>query len=194
MITKTYYNFEEKIFNSPEGMGVWGWVKTAQNESTNRLEVEAKMAKKKASWDRYLDTLLTESIKTDDISDTSDHIINLQLNSEFRIVEEVKTFTHVSEYCYSDVHAYEIVKVISDKTIEIRRMSTKHDIAHLNQFPGGFSGHTENQHNQKVTYASESNNPIIRIQRKKNNSEQWTRKGVNFGLTEAPYAFYDYNF
>ena len=54
--------------------------------------------------------------------------------------------------------------------------------------------HTENQRNQKVTYASELNNPVIRIRRKKNNPESWTSNGSKFGLTQEPYAFYDYNF
>ena len=157
MITTTYYNFQEKVFNSIDGMGILGWTKKRQNETTDRAECEAKMAEQKSSWDAYLSDQLANAHDQEII----DHLANLQANSEFRIVEEVKTFTHVSEYCYSDVHAYEIVKVISDKTIEIRQMATKHDISHLNQYAGGFSAHTENQHNQKVTYASEPNNPVI---------------------------------
>lgn len=190
MITTTYYNFEEKIFNSPDGMGVWGWTKSRQNETTDRAEAEANMAKKKANWDIYLAGQLANVHD----QESKDHVANLQANSEFRIVEEVKTFTHVSEYCYTDVHAFEIVKVISDKTIEVRQMATKHDISHLTQHVGGFSAHTENQRNQKVTYASEPNNPVIRIRRKKNNPESWTSNGSRFGLTQEPYAFYDYNF
>ena len=191
MITTTYYNFEEKIFNSPDGLGVWGWTKQRKNETTDRAEAEANMAKKKAGWDAYL----VKQLARDDLDqEMIDHLDDLQANSEFRIVEEVKTFTHVSEYCYTDVHAFEIVKVISDKTIEVRQMATKHDISHLTQHVGGFSAHTENQRNQKVTYASELNNPVIRIRRKKNNPESWTSNGSKFGLTQEPYAFYDYNF
>ena len=191
MITTTYYNFEEKIFNSPDGMGVWGWTKSRKNETADRAEAEANMAKKKACWDAYL----VKQLARDDLDqEMIDHLDDLQANSEFRIVEEVKTFTHVSEYCYTDVHAFEIVKVISDKTIEVRQMATKHDISHLTQHVGGFSAHTENQRNQKVTYASEPNNPVIRIRRKKNNPESWTSNGSRFGLTQEPYAFYDYNF
>ena len=190
MITTTYYNFEEKVFNSPNGLGVWGWTKSRQNETTDRVEAETNMAKKKASWDAYL----IKQLAKDNDQEIINHLANLQANSEFRIVEEVKTFTHVSEYCYTDVRAFEIVKVISDKTIEVRQMATKHDISHLTQHVGGFSAHTENQRNQKVTYASEPNNPVIRIRRKKNNPESWTSNGSKFGLTQEPYAFYDYNF
>jgi hypothetical protein len=191
MITTTYYNFEEKVFNSPDGLGVWGWAKSRKNETTDRAEAEANMAKKKAGWDAYL----VKQLARDDLDqEIIDHLDDLQANSEFRIVEEVKTFTHVSEYLYTDVRAFEIVKVISDKTIEVRQMATKHDISHLTQHVGGFSAHTENQRNQKVTYASEPNNPVIRIRRKKNNPELWTSNGSRFGLTQEPYAFYDYNF
>ena len=191
MITTTYYNVEEKVFNSLDGLGVWGWTKSRQNETTDRAEAEANMAKKKAGWDAYL----VKQLARDDLDqEMIDHLDDLQANSEFRIVEEVKTFTHVSEYCYTDVRAFEIVKVISDKTIEVRQMATKHDISHLTQHVGGFSAHTENQRNQKVTYASEPNNPVIRIRRKKNNPERWGHGNLRFGLTQAPYAFYDYNF
>jgi hypothetical protein len=190
MITTTYYNYEEKVFNSPEGLGVWGWMKSRKNESTDRSEVEALMAKKKARWDNYL----AEQLAKDNDQEIIDHLAGLQANSEFRIVEEVKVFTHVSEYCYSDVHAFEIVKVISDQTIEVRKMNTKHDASHLKQYVGGFGGHVENQHNQKVTYETSLTNPVIRLRRKKNNPESWGYKGSKFGLTQAPYAFYDYNF
>ena len=190
MITTTYYNVEEKVFNSLDGLGVWGWTKSRQNETTDLAEAEALLLEKKASWDAYL----VKQLAKDNDQEIIDHLANLQANSEFRIVEEVKTFTHASYYGYSDVHAYEIVKIISDKTIEVRQMATKHDISHLTQHVGGFSAHTENQRNQKVTYASEPNNPVIRIRRKKNNPERWGHGNLRFGLTQAPYAFYDYNF
>ena len=191
MITTTYYNVEEKVFNSPDGLGVWGWTKSRQNETTDLAEAEANMAKKKAGWDAYI----VKQLARDDIDqEIIDHLTNLQANSEFRIVEEVKTFTHASYYGYSDVHAYEIVKVISDKTIEVRPMIAKHDISHLTQQVGGFCGHVVNQHAQEVTYASNPDAGVIRIRRKKNNPEQWGHGNLRFGLEQEPYAFYDYNF
>lgn len=191
MITTTFYNIEEKVFNSPEGMGVWGWTNITRNKKiTDLVEAEAIMVSKKARWDSYLAAEMTKPL--DQVA--LDHIANLQANSEFRIVEDVKTFTHVSEYCYSDVRAYEIIKVISDKTIEIRAMVAKHDIGHLDQFVGGFGGHVENQHHQKVDYSSDPTGQVIRIRRKRNDPNAWTSNGSRFGLTEQPYAFYDFNF
>ena len=163
---------------------------TRHDKITDRAEAEVVMAEKKAHFDAYL---AKELVKAKD-QETVDHIANLQANSEFRIVEDVKTFTHVSMYGYSDVHAYEIVKVISDKTIEVRAMTASHDISHLKQYVGGFCGHVAEQRNQKVSYESNPGASVIRIRRKKNNPESWTSNGSRFGLTEAPYAFYDYNF
>tara|TARA_R110000737_G_scaffold248390_1_gene258396 strand:- start:66 stop:662 length:597 start_codon:yes stop_codon:yes gene_type:complete len=195
-VTITYYNVEQMVPNSSEGIGVWGWTcQTTHDKITDRAEAEAKMAEEMARFETYLAKEYERATSLACHSqEVQDHIANLQANAEFRIVEDVREFTHVSQYGYSDVHAYEITKVISDKTIEIRAMTAKHDISHLKQYVGGFSGHVENQRNQKVTYESDQSAPVVRIRKKKNNPESWTSNGQRFGLTEAPYAFYDYNF
>ena len=189
MITKTYFTVEQKTFNSPKGMGVWGWSKRSK-ETTDRAEAQrmlAEAAEYKANW-------IAQQLSESTDQGTIDHLLKIQKNTEFRIVEEEKTFTHASYYGYSDVHAYEIVKIVSDKTIEVRKMDTEHDISHLKQYAGGFFGHVADQRNQKVTYASNPNAEVIRIRRKKNNPEEWGHAGLRFGLTQKPYAFYDYNF
>jgi len=192
-VTITYYNVEQMVPNSSEGIGVWGWTcQTTHDKITDRTEAEAKMAEEMAGWEKYL--AQEQERVAEGSEEAKDYIAKLQANVKFRITEEVKNFTHVCMYGYSDVHAYEIVKVVSDKTVEVRKMETKHDISHLEQVAGGFCGHVVNQRNQKVTYESDSSAPVIRIRRKKNNPESWTSSGQRFGLTEAPYAFYDYNF
>ena len=192
-ITTTYYNIEQMVPNSYKGVGVWGWTcDTVNDKITDRAEAEAKMAKKMASWEKYL--VKEQDRVADGTDEQKEYVAKLQSNVKFRIVEDVKNFTHVSEYGYTDVYAYEIIKVISDKTIEIRKMATKHDIGHLKQISGGYCGHVVNQRNQKVSYESDFNAPVVRIKRKKNNPEAWTSNGHRFGLTEAPYAFHDYNF
>jgi len=192
MITKTYFNVEQKTYNSDKGLGVWGWSSVLNNGDliTDRAEAEALLEESKNDYCRWLAKELSKA--TDKV--VIAHLGKLISNVEFRIVEDVKTYTHVSRYGYSDVDAYEIVKVISDKTIEVRKMDTKHDISHLKQYAGGFCGHVEDQRNQKVTYASNPDAEVIRIRRKKNNPEQWCNGNQRFGLTEKPYAFYDYNF
>jgi hypothetical protein len=50
---------------------------------------------------------------------------------------------------YSDVDPYEIVRVISDKTIEIREMkAVRDDSVKLEFHVGGFSAHCSNQSEQ----------------------------------------------
>ena len=52
---------------------------------------------------------------------------------------------------YSDVNPFEVVKVISDKTIEIRAMDAERDDSvKLDFIPGGFSAHCANQSEQKL--------------------------------------------
>ena len=192
MITTTYFAVEQKDYRSSDSFGSWVWTKVWNNGDliTDRAEAEALMEKEK---NHYCGCLARELAKATDKAVIA-HLGKLINNVDFRIVEEKKTFTHASRYGYSDVDAYEIVKVISDKTIEVRKMDTKHDISHLKQYAGGFCGHVEDQRNQKVTYASNPDAEVIRIRRKKNNPEQWSNNGSRFGLTEKPYAFYDYNF
>jgi hypothetical protein len=101
-------------------------------------------------------------------------------------------YKYASEHFYTDVKAYEIVKVISDKTVEVRRLEATYDISHLEQVVGGFAGHVVNQRDQKVTFESAPNAPVIRI--RKNKYGNWAHKGRRFTFENKPYAFYDYNF
>ena len=95
---------------------------------------------------------------------------------------------------YSDVDPYEVVRVISDKTIEIREMDAVEDNSvKLNWEIGGFSAICTNQGNQKWIITSNPNNPVIRI--RANKRKGWADKhGRTFGLSDAPSKFYDYNF
>ncbi len=101
-------------------------------------------------------------------------------------------YKYASEHFYTDVKAYEIVKVISDKTLEVRSLIANHNIKHLDQVVGGFSGHVVNQREQKVTFEIDPSAPVIRI--RKNKYGNWASKGRRFTLRNEPYAFYDYNF
>tara|TARA_R100000655_G_scaffold40865_2_gene76665 strand:+ start:6520 stop:7104 length:585 start_codon:yes stop_codon:yes gene_type:complete len=194
MIKITYYDVEQWVPNSLEGIGVWGWVSSTHNDRIrDRAEAEAKMLKDKSTWEEYL-AEECERVTDSGSEEEKDHVAKLLANVKFRITEVVKNFTHASMYGWTDVHAYEIVKVVSDKTLEVRKMTTEHDISHLEQIAGGFCGHVVNQRNQKVTYESNPMSPVIRIRRKKNNPEAWTYNGKRFALETRPYAFYDYNF
>jgi hypothetical protein len=100
---------------------------------------------------------------------------------------------YANHYGYSDVNPYEVVKVISDKTIEVREMDSEKDPSWVpNWHVGGFAGHCSNQQEQKWFIKSNAENPVVRIRLGK---QGWKDKnGRKFGLSDQPVRFYDYNF
>lgn len=100
---------------------------------------------------------------------------------------------YANQFGYSDVEPYEVVKVISEKTIEIRAMDTKALPWKRDFHPGGFFGHTSNQEEQKWDITSNENNPVFRIRLSKNKG--WRNAGGSrFKLSDKPIKFYDFNF
>ena len=93
---------------------------------------------------------------------------------------------------YSDTKPFEVVRVISDKTIEIREMKAtelpwKKDIQ-----VGGFGHYCSNQRDQKWSIESDPNNPVLRARlRKDGNFHSGFGRHV---LADAPCKFYDINF
>jgi len=100
---------------------------------------------------------------------------------------------YANHYGYSDVDPYEIVRVISDKTIEIREMKAERDDSVKLEFHvGGFSAHCSNQRDQKWTISSDETAKVIRIRLGKRG---WKcPHGRKFSLSDKPVKFYDYNF
>ena len=95
---------------------------------------------------------------------------------------------------YSDVNPFEVVKVISDKTIEVREMNAERDDSVKMEFHvGGFSAHCSNQRDQKWFITSDESAPVIRIRLSKNRGWQ-DKHGRRFVLADSPLKFYDYNF
>lgn len=114
------------------------------------------------------------------------------------IKEQIKNLTPevgegATQYFYTDTEPWEVVRVISDKTIEVRKMD-----AVLNPdwkaetIIGGFSGHTINNKSQEWTITSNDENPKIKVRKHKNG--QWVgiaKTKFYFGYASK---FYDYNF
>ncbi len=95
---------------------------------------------------------------------------------------------------YTDINPYEVVRVVSDKTIEIRSMDSEQDRSFKPEFvPGGFSACCVNQSEQKWFITSNTENEVFRIRLSKNRGWQ-DKHGRRFKLTEKPVKFYDYNF
>ena len=101
---------------------------------------------------------------------------------------------YANQYGWSDVNPFEVVKVISDKTIEVREMDAERDESvKLDWAPGGFAGHCINQRDQKWFITSNEQNPVVRIRLSK--TGVWKDKhGRKYGLSDKPVKFYDYNF
>ena len=108
---------------------------------------------------------------------------------------------------YTDINPYEVVKVVSDKCIEIREMSAEKIKWDMKIYQGGFSHHVANQDQQKWNITSNEGNPIVRIRLNKSGQQYdhpsksykpcytWKDKhGARYGLSNKPVKFYDYNF
>jgi len=94
---------------------------------------------------------------------------------------------------YSDINPCEIVRRISDKTIEIRAMSAKQDPEWKPDFvAGGFCGTVVNQNRQRWIISS---NPDARVFRIRLGKKGWKdSSGARYSLSDKPVKFYDFNF
>jgi len=95
---------------------------------------------------------------------------------------------------WSDVNPYEVVRVISDKTLEIREMNAERDESWKPEIVvGGFAGHCVNQNEQRWIITSDDSREVVRI--RLSAKKGWQDKhGRRFSLSEKPVKFYDYNF
>jgi hypothetical protein len=95
---------------------------------------------------------------------------------------------------WSDVTPYEVVRVISDKSIDVRLMNAERDKGvELTWAEGGFAGHCANQSEQKWTITSNPDATVTRIRLHKDGN--WYGMGkARFMLSDSPRRFYDFNF
>jgi len=95
---------------------------------------------------------------------------------------------------WSDIHPFEIVRRVSNKTIDIRGMDAELDPDWKPEIiPGGFAGHCVNQREQRWNIVSNPANRVIRIRLHKSGDWKDTR-GLKFSLSDQPVKFYDYDF
>ncbi len=100
---------------------------------------------------------------------------------------------------YSDTSPYEVIRVVSDKCLEIRSMiATKNPDFKPDFEVGGFSAHCTNNHDQKWLITSDPNGHTIKVRKRKtvkNYGEgiYWNNQ-ARYRLANEPHKFYDYNF
>ena len=95
---------------------------------------------------------------------------------------------------YSDVQAHEVVRAVSGRTLEVRRMTATRSNPenNLGFMPGGFVGHCANQNQQEWNIVSDGDAKVFRIRLGK---QGWKdSSGRRFSVEAAPRCFYDYNF
>lgn len=94
---------------------------------------------------------------------------------------------------YSDITPYEVVRVVSAKTIEIRQMTAKLADDWKPEFiPGGFCAHCTNNNSQKYIFEQNNDSIVIRARLQKNG--KWKSAFGEHRISDVPKAFYDYNF
>ena len=100
---------------------------------------------------------------------------------------------HANHMGWSDVTPYEVIRVVSEKTLEIRAMHYERDKSvKLDIQPGGFAWHCSNQEQQKWHITPDEKGTIRRIRLGKRGWKD--SHGGRYDLSESPSRFYDYNF
>lgn len=114
-------------------------------------------------------------------------------DEETRRKREIKKYANY--HMYTDVLPYEVVKTVSDQTVEIRPMKTVQTRYPQDFHAGGFVGHfTDNRSGQEYEYQSDPEAPVMRI-RWSTANRQWQKgKYMRFVMSDKPHKFHDYNF
>ena len=110
-------------------------------------------------------------------------------------LREVRGRKFANFHGYTDVNPFEIVNIVSEKTIEIRAMETEQTKMPSDFHPGGFHGHYADNHGgQEYTYSSNKEFSVKRIRWSERKGTWQCKHGSRYHIADAPYKFYDYNF
>jgi len=161
-------------------------------EQIQQLEIELEILE--IQWNLVVAKLQKEF--NDGLNDENIRLIDKRSNIKNQILE-LKSIPELGKFAnevlFTDVNPYEIVKVVSDKTLEIRSMNAEIDPEWEPEFyVGGFGGNCANQNTQKYSYTSNLDAPVIRIRKRKDGT--WGKGSINYSIDTKPVKFYDYNF
>lgn len=105
----------------------------------------------------------------------------------------VPALNYANRIGYSDVEPFEVVREVSAKIIEVRRMTAHLDPSWKPEMhAGGFAAHCSNQSSQKWIITSDEGAPVIRLHMRKDGCFYY--QGSKFRREAAPRKFHDYNF
>jgi hypothetical protein len=94
---------------------------------------------------------------------------------------------------YSDVYPFEVVRVVSEKTLEVRAMNAVELPWERTFHVGGFFGNVSNQENQVWSIQPDKDGEVLRI-RLRADGKWYDKYGDRYLLSEEPRRFHDYNF
>jgi hypothetical protein len=152
----------KKMMSNEIGIQIW-WDFIATQDKTEVMEVVEKMG----NIERRLKSFLDGYHHTTKIRKFANHIM------------------------WSDVEPYEVVRIISDKCVEIRPMQTKQIVFPKQFLVGGFSAHCADNYNQEYQYTSDPSRSTMKIRKGK---KGWGSGSLKFQMSDAPVKHYDYNF
>ena len=93
---------------------------------------------------------------------------------------------------YSDINPYEIVRQVSERTLEVRALRTERAEWTPTVHVGGFFAHVSNQHEQRWNVTVNPDATVFRIRLGKRG---WKDSNGNaFRLSATPVKYYDLNF
>ena len=124
-----------------------------------------------------------------DLSHKQQHLKNALKYWEVREVQK-----YCNHHGYTDAYPFEVVRVVSDKCVEVRAMSVTQTKFPSDFSPGGFVGHYhDNRSGQEYEYKSNPENTVIRV-RWSEAKRQWQSERGRHHMADKPYKFHDYNF
>jgi len=108
---------------------------------------------------------------------------------------EAIDYTHANHNGYSDTTPFEIVRAVSDKTIELRSMTAERAADWKPKIvAGGYAGHCTNNGNQRKAWVIKSDPEGYTVRARLQKDGSWKSSHGRHSLHTAAIKKYDYNF
>lgn len=117
---------------------------------------------------------------------------NLEILYKYWVKREIAKYCNM--HLWTDVHPFEVVKTISDQTVEVRPMKAIPVKVPAEFHPGGFVGHYSDNYSQEYEYKSIPEADVIRVRWSEAKKQWQANGGSRFVMNDNPVYFHDYNF
>ena len=116
-------------------------------------------------------------------------------NKKYKYAVEAIDYTHANHNGYSDTTPFEIVRAVSDKTIELRSMTAERAADWKPKIvAGGYAGHCTNNGNQSKAWVIKSDPEGYTVRARLQKDGSWKSSHGRHSLHTAAIKKYDYNF